>query len=444
MTGTSHLLTANVAAANPVAVRGSGVFLEFSDGRTIIDAIAGVGVSCLGYTCAAVVESMCRQAEQLPFAHALRFDTPVLRELAAQVAEVLPPSIDHCYFVSGGSEAVETAIKYVRQYWLEKSRPGKWKVIGRWPSFHGNTIFGQSAGWHHARRARHLPLLVDLPHIESPDLANGCGHCTGRDSCTLGCAEELERALIREDPETVACFIAEPVGGSATGAHVPHQGYFAAVRDICDRYEILLVADEVFTGFGRTGTWFAMEHWGVEPDVVIFGKGLGGGFASLAGIGVSRKTVAAFRRGSGRFEHNFTYAGHAVACAAGLAVLDQLRNRQLVQRVAALEQPLFTALDLVAASALVGDVRGKGFLVGVELTASAEEQAEGPGRLADQVSRMALEEGLLVYPCVARLPGVGSHLLLAPAFVMEAELFGEVAARLRRALDRVEASLVRR
>jgi len=444
MSQDSRLLTANLAAGNPVAVRGHGVYLEFADGRTVLDGIAGVGVACLGYTCPEVVRAMTVQAERLPYAHALRFDTEPLLELAAAVAEVMPDPIQHCYFVSGGSEATETAVKYARQYWLERARPGKWKVIGRWPSFHGNTILGQSVGWHSVRRSRHLPLLTEFPHIEAPDLVHGCGHCSGRGSCDLGCADELERALIREGPDTVACFVAEPIGGAATGAQVPHPDYFRRVREICDAYDVLLVADEVFTGFGRTGSWFAMQHWDVDPDILIFGKGIGGGFAPLAGIGVAERTIAAFRAGSGRFEHNFTYAGHAVACAAGLAVLSELRRRRLVERVGELEPRLFTALAEVKDSALVTDVRGRGFLAGVELISRPQLPAGQPGLpLAQMVSNAALAEGLLVYPCATSLPGRGDHLLLAPALVMPEDLLDELGRRLRRALDRVESADIR-
>jgi adenosylmethionine-8-amino-7-oxononanoate aminotransferase len=444
MSQDSRLLTANLAAANPVAVRGHGVYLEFADGRTVLDGIAGVGVACLGYTCPEVVRAMTVQAERLPYAHALRFDTGPLLELAAAVAEVMPDPIQHCYFVSGGSEATETAVKYARQYWLERARPEKWKIIGRWPSFHGNTILGQSVGWHSVRRSRHLPLLTEFPHIEAPDLVHGCGHCSGRDSCDLGCAGELERALIREGPDTVACFVAEPIGGAATGAQVPHPDYFRRVREICDAYDILLVADEVFTGFGRTGSWFAMQHWDVDPDILIFGKGIGGGFVPLAGIGVTERTIAAFRAGSGRFEHNFTYAGHAVACAAGLAVLSELRQRRLVERVGELEPRLFTALAEVKNSPLVTDVRGRGFLAAVELTSRPQPSAAQRGlSLAQMVSNAALAEGLLVYPCAASLPDRGDHLLLAPAFVMTEDLLDELGRRLRRALDLVESGEVR-
>jgi adenosylmethionine-8-amino-7-oxononanoate aminotransferase len=419
MSQNSHLLTANLASDNPVAVRGHGVYLEFADGRTVLDGIAGVGVACLGYTCPEVVQAMTAQAERLPYAHALRFDTEPLLELSAAVANVLPDAIQHCYFVSGGSEAVESAVKYARQYWLERARAGKWKAVGLWPSFHGNTILGQSIGWHRVRRSRHLPLLTEFPHVEAPDQGHGCGHCHARDSCDLSCADELERALIREDPETVACFVAEPIGGAATGAQVPHPDYFRRVREICDAYDVLLVANEVLTGFG---------------------KGIGGGFAPLAGIGVGEHTIAAFRSGSGRFEHNFTYAGHAVACAAGLAVLSELRSRRLVERVAALEPRLFTALAEVKDSPLVTDVRGRGFLAAVELASRAAQPPAEPGMtLAQLVSKAALNEGLLVYPCAPSLPGRGSHLLLAPAFVMTENLLDELGRRLRRALDRVEA-----
>ena len=443
---TQNLLTSNLAAPNPMFVRGSGVHLELDDGSVVLDAIAGVGVTCLGYGNPVVAAAMARQAHELQFAHALRFDTAPLRELATEVAELLTPSLNHAYFVSGGSEAVESALKFARQYWLEVGKPAKWKPIGRWPSFHGNTLFAQSVGWHQTRRIRHEPMLTALPHIEAPNPYRGCGHCRGRGECTLACAHELDLAIRREGPDNVSCFIAEPIGAAATGAALPpRDDYFAEIRAICDHHDVLLIADEVFTGFGRTGTWFAIDEWSVEPDIVTFGKGIGGGFAPLAGIAVSDRLIDAFREGSGRFEHNFTYAGHAVACAAGLAVISELRSRRLVERVRMLESRFFDALGLLRTLGIVGDVRGKGLLAGVELVADQSTKAPfSPGQqVAHKVAEAAFRRGLLVYPCAACCDGVGDHLLLCPAFTTPEETFSEIAERLCEAVAEVARSLSR-
>jgi adenosylmethionine-8-amino-7-oxononanoate aminotransferase len=441
----ARLLRPDVAGPPTCFVSGEGVELVTDTGHRVIDAISGVGVTCLGYTVPSVVERMSRQAETLPYAHAMRFETPPLRELAERVAALAPPNVNHAFFVSGGSEAVESAIKLVRQYWLERDRPSRWRIIGRWPAFHGNTLAALSAGWHRARRMHHQPLLLDFPHIEAPNSYRGCGHCRNAGGCNLRCAHELERVLIRENAATVAAFIAEPIVGAAGGAIVPHPEYFPLVRDICDRYEILLVADEVITGFARTGAWFALEHWDVEPDVIVFAKGVSAGFAPLGGLGVRDDVVSALRDGSGRFEHNFTMAGHAVACAAGCAVLEELERLDAPARVRALEPTFFASLAALAGFSIVGDIRGKGLLAGVEFVADKETKRpfDASLRVAETVARYALEEGVLVYPCSGGSDGIGDHLLVMPAFVTPPELFGEAAARLARAVERVEAELGR-
>ena len=422
---------------------GDGIELVTDDGRRVIDAISGVGVTCLGYSVPAIADRMAEQARTLPFAHAMRFETPPMRELAERVGRLTPPSLTHSFFVSGGSEAAESAIKLARQYWLERDRPGKWRVVGRWPSFHGNSIATLSAGWHRQRRRRHQPLLLDFPHVEAPNGYRGCGHCRDAGGCTLACAEELERVALREDPATIAAFIAEPVAGAAGGAFVPHPEYFRVVREICDRHEILFIADEVITGFGRTGRWFGIEHWDVDPDVMVFAKGVSAGFAPLGGLAVGDHVVDAFRRGSGTFEHNFTMAGHAVACAAGCAALEELERVDAPARVRSLEEPFFAAMQPLREAPLVGDVRGRGLLMGIELVADRAAKAPFPpsAAVAARVGGAALDEGLLVYPCTGGADGVGDHLLLMPAFVTPPEMFAEIAARLGRALAAVAADL---
>ena len=438
---TGHRLMMPDLVRGPAAtfVEGRGDTLITSDGRAVIDGASGIGVTCLGYDVPGVAERMAEQAARLQFAHAMRFDTPPAQELADRVAGHAPDGLDSVFLVSGGSEAVESAIKFARQYWIERDRPGKWRVIGRWPSFHGSTIATLSAGWHQARRAKHTPLLLDFPHIEAPNLYRGCGHCRRAGHCTLGCADELERVLIREGAETISAFIAEPVAGAAGGAATPEEGYFARIREICDRYQVLLIADEVITGFARTGRWFAIDHWDVVPDMIVFAKGISAGFAPLGGFVARTELVEQCSQGSGRFEHNFTMVGHPVACAAGCAVLEELERIDAPARVARDEQELFAALGQLSTAPLVGDVRGKGFLAGIELVADRDAKTPfAPHQaVAERVADAALAEGLLVYPCGGSADGSGDHLLIMPALNMATARFAEIAELHGRALAAV-------
>jgi adenosylmethionine-8-amino-7-oxononanoate aminotransferase len=438
-----HLLRPDVTVPSPSFISGHGVELLRDDGRWVLDAASGVGVTCLGYDSERIVAAMAEQAERLPYVHALRFETPVMSELAARIAALAPGELDHCFFSSGGSEAAEGAVKFARQYWLERGRPGKWRVVGRRPSFHGNTIAALSIGWHGPRRTRHAPLMLDFPHIESPDLYRGCSYC-GPGGCSASCAEQLDLLLEREGAETIAAFFAEPVVGAAAGAMPAPPGYFEAIREICDRHDVLFVADEVITGFGRTGRWFGIEHWDVVPDLLIFAKGVSAGFAPLGGMVVRGELLDAFRAGSHRFEHNFTMAGHPVACAAGVAAVDELQEIEAPELVAYHEPLLFAALEALREHPVVGDVRGLGFLAGIELVADRDSRRPfDPGLgVAARIGVLALEEGLLVYPGGGALEGAGDQVLVMPAFVTLPWAFPEIATRLGRALERLEAELV--
>ncbi len=440
-----HLIGPDLRAQAPVFVRGEGVELIDGEGRRYLDAASGVGVTCLGYGAGEVVEAMRVQAERLPYLHAMRFEAPPVQELADLIAGVLPGDLDQVFFASGGSEANESVIKFVRQYWLERGQPERWRVIGRRPSFHGNTLATLSVGWHAGRRRRHAPLLLPMPHIEAPNTYRGCGHCRPAGVCTLACAGELESAIAEAGPQSVAAFIAEPVVAAAGGAMVPPPGYFQAVREVCDRYDVLLIADEVFTGFGRCGSWFGVQRFGVQPDILVFAKAVTAGYAPLGGFAVSGALLEPLRQGTGRFEHNFTFAGHPVAAAAALAVIRILRRDRLVERVAAAE-PLFFRLlrDHLGALPVVGDIRGLGLLAGVELVADQDSRrpfAASAGTAA-RATRLALDEGVIVYPCGGGVDGEsGDYLLLAPPFVTSDDDLGQMAERLGRALRRLGREL---
>jgi adenosylmethionine-8-amino-7-oxononanoate aminotransferase len=436
-----HLLKADLTGRLPTIVRGEGVELIDEDGRRYLDAAAGVGVACLGYGATEVVDAIRAQAEQLAYVHALRFESLPSRELAGLVASVTPGDLDRVFFVSGGSEANESAFKFSRQYWLERGQPERWRIIGRWPSFHGNSLATLAAGWHAVRRKRHAPLLLPFPHVETPNQYRGCGHCARAVGCTLACAEELERRILEVGPESVAAFVAEPVVGAAAGALTPPEGYFEAVREICDRYEVLLIADEVITGFGRLGRWFGVERLGIQPDILVFAKGISGGYAPLGGLAVRAALLEPFERGSGRFEHNFTFAGHPIATAAGAAVLKILMREGLVERVAELETPFFDALhSAVGDIDIVGDVRGCGLLAGVELVSDRATKRPFPAAAATAATaaQYGMDDGVIVYPCSGGVQGEeGDYLLLMPPFVSTSEELAMMAARLGSALRRL-------
>jgi adenosylmethionine-8-amino-7-oxononanoate aminotransferase len=442
----AHLLRPNVQGQHPVFVAGEGVELIDDQGRRYLDAASGVGVTCLGYSADEVAQAVYRQASTLQYAHSLHFGTVPMHQLGGMIAGVAPGDLDVVFFASGGSEANESAIKFVRQYWLERGRPEKWRIVGRRPSFHGNTLATLSAGWHIGRRARHAPLLLDFPHIDSPNQYRGCPRCAENGGhCTLACADELETVLAEVGAETVGAFIAEPIVGAAGGATVPPPGYFHRIQEICARNDVLFIADEVITGFGRTGRWFGVDHFEVVPDILSFAKGVSAGYAPLGGFIVSQRLIEPFRTGSGRFEHSFTMTGHPVACAAGAATLEILKRDHLVEHVAALSPTLFDSLhEALDGIGIVGDIRGLGFLAGVELVRDRATKDPFPleAGVATRAMHLAFEEGVVVYPAGGGAVGErGDYLLLMPPFISDEPHLSEMTARLSRALRRLDREL---
>jgi adenosylmethionine-8-amino-7-oxononanoate aminotransferase len=424
-------------------VAAHGVELIDDAGRRYLDCASGVGVAALGYTAPDVVEAMTVQASTLPYVHALRFDIPVVTSLARAIADLAGRDLEAVFFTSGGSEANESAFKLAVQYWALRGQSSRWKVIGRQPSYHGNTLASLSTGWHAGRRRRYGSLLLPMPHIPAPNLYRGCPCCAG--SCTLACAAALEETIQAEGAESVAAFIAEPVIGAAGGALCPPPDYFAAIRAICDRYDVLLIADEVLTGFGRLGTPFGIQQFDVQPDIITFGKGVAGGYAPLAGLVAHERIHRTLREAGTAFEHSFTMAGHPVACAAGLATVTRLRDTGLLQRASIAGETFMAALvAALSGNPLVGDLRGEGLLIGVELVRDRGSKTPFPAadRVAARAADAALTEGLLVYACSAGagedLSG-GDALLLMPPLVTSEDDLREMAVRLGRALTRLAA-----
>lgn len=423
---------------------GQGVRVTDSDGRTYMDAVAGVGVVSLGYGRQDLIDAAMAQASRIPYVHSMRFENESQEALASRLAAFTPPGLNWAFFCSGGSEALDSVVKVVRQYWLDRGQPSKSKIIGRRPSFHGNTLMALSVGYHAARRERYLPYLVDMPHLRAPwiyrcehgdDLAGPyCDDCSGRSLAAL---------IEAEGPETVAAFIAEPIVGAAAPAVTPPAGYYETIRATCDRYDVLFISDEVMCGVGRTGRNFGIEHWDAIPDLMMVAKGISSGYASLAAVVVHDRVIDVIRGGHGRYEHNFTMAGNPVACAVGAAVLEAVVREGVVAHVSELEREFFELLGGLRRHTIVGDVRGRGLMAGIELVqpGTREPFAASLG-VAAQVDRAAREQGLLVYPCSGIVDGrAGDAILLLPPLIIDRGELTELAEKLDTALGSVTRTL---
>ena len=423
-------------------VRGKGVEVVDDQGRTLLDAAAGVGVLSLGYDVPEIVDAMTEQARRLPFVHALRFGVDSAQTLAEELAAATPDPITRFFLCSGGSEAVESALKIARQYHVERGEVARYKFIGRWQSFHGNTLATQAVGGHLARRRRHLPLLMEFPKIESPD----CYRCGESDHgrCGERYAEMLRTAIERAGAETVAAFVMETVTGATTAGHVPPPGYLSRVRQICDEYGILLILDEVFTAIGRTGSNFAFEQWDVLPDIVVMGKAIAAGFGPIGVVGIHDRVAGAFENGSGRLEHNFTFASHPVVCAGAAVAVRLVRERKLATRARKVGEVLMGELRKLEGFGCIGDVRGRGLMIGVEFVSDRASKApHAPQvRFAQRVADSCYELGLIVYPGSGTMDGLrGDHLLLCPPLVLTDDDARRIAAIVGEAAAKVEVDV---
>lgn len=414
----------------PTAVRAEGVFIYDQEGRAYLDGSGGAVVVSIGHGVPEVLEAMQSQAARIAFAHGSQFTTEAARELARKIVDLCPPGLDRVYFVSGGSEAVETAVKMARQYQVERGKPEKYKVISRWASYHGNTLGALALSGHTGRRRHYLPLMLHTPHI-APAYCYRCPFGREPTGCSLECAEDLETAILYEGPDSVSAFIAEPVVGATAGALVPKDGYFQRIREICDRYDVLLIVDEVMTGFGRTGRNFAIDHWDVRPDMIVGSKGLASGYSPIYCVVVGDGIHDAIRNGSGVFVHGHTYSQNPLSCAVASAVIDYLRAHDLVNRAAALGGYLMEKLRLLERHPIVGDIRGLGLMAGTEFVRDrrSREPFDPRLRVNQRIAGRAFEKGLITYPGGGGADGVrGDHLLLAPPLVITEEQIDRMVA----------------
>ncbi len=434
----THIIHRNLRQAPPLAVGAHGMYVFDSAGKAYLDASGGAAVSSLGHAHPDILAAMHRQIDSNAYAHTGFFTTAPAEQLAARLAADAPGDLDQVYLLSGGSEAIETALKLARQYFVEAGQPERSVFIARRQSYHGNTLGALALGGNEWRRKQFTPLLIEVPRVapcyEYRDRAPG----QSRADYTAGLIAELEAKIIETGPERVIGFCAEPVVGATGGAVPPTPGYFKAVRTLCDRYGILFIADEVLCGMGRTGTLYAIEQEDVVPDLVALGKGLGAGYQPIGAVIARRHIVERLRDGSGAFQHGHTYMGHPVAAAAALAVQQVIARDGLLEAVtargASLKRRLHQAFD---DHPHVGDIRGRGLFLGVELVRErASKRPFAPEcKLHAAVKRQAMARGLMVYPMGGTIDGQhGDHILLAPPFIAGEADLSEIVSRLHEAL----------
>lgn len=409
----SNVLYRNLKKSLPVIERGEGIYIYDATGKRYLDAASGAVVVNIGYGRERVIETMTKQAQKISFAHGSEFTSQPAEELAHELGHLAPGDLNRVFFVSGGSEAIESAFKLAWQYHFERGHKSKRKIISLCPSYHGSTLAALSATCREETQWPYHAILMDFPKVPAP--------YPERDPQA---AWELERVIEEQGEENIAAFIVEPIGGASAGALVPSQEYLRIIRQICDEHDVLLIADEVMAGFGRTGRFFAIEHYDVIPDILVGGKGLGSGYIPLGAIIAREEIVETLRKGSGRFVHGFTYQGNPLACAVGLEVIKIIQEEDLVHNAQVMGAYLLEQLKRLSKEhELISDVRGKGLLLALEL---GRDIATEERPLSMALAEIAFQQGLILYP---RNSLEHDHLLIAPPLIIredEADLLLEL------------------
>lgn len=435
----SHVWHRSTLTTPPTIARGDGAYLIDAAGRRYLDACGGAAVSCLGHNHPRVVAAVKAQLDQLDYAHTSFFTNEPMEALAAHLIAQAPAGLTKAYFVSSGSEAIEAALKLTRQYFLEIGQPQRRHIIARRQSYHGNTLGALAVGGNAWRRQPFQPLLMESHHIAPCYAYRDCQPGETLEAYGLRVANELETKILDLGGDTVAAFVAEPVVGATLGAVPAVPGYFRRIREICDRYGVLLILDEVMCGMGRTGTLHACEAEGISPDIMTIAKGLGGGVQPIGAFLAAQFLFDAVQQGSGAFMHGHTYVGHPVACAAALAVQEVITVDGLLAQVQQRGAQLAAALVRhLGAHPHVGDIRGRGLFQAIELVADRGSKAPfDPARKINaRIKAAAMAEGLLCYPMGGTIDGVrGDHVVLAPPYIVTAEEIDQMAALLAQAVE---------
>ena len=434
----SAVLRRDLRRDYPTIVRGSGVHLFDASGRRYLDAVGGAGVVVIGHGVSEIGRALAAAPEAVTYVYGAAFTTPWQEELAARLLRHATPDAAAVYFTSGGSEANETAVKLARQYHLERGKPAKHKVIARHHSFHGMTLATVALSGRPTVRQPFEPYLQHVPRIAAP-YCYRCPLGARYPDCGVACAGDLERALREEDPETVAAVIVEPIIGTTLPAVTPVPEYLARLRAICDRHDILLIADEVLSGYGRTGTFLALEHFDTRADIITMGKAIGSGYAALGAVLATGDVVDSLRRGSGVFQHGFTFSGLPMSCFVGLHVLDYAREHDLFARAIARGAYLHARLrELADRHPVIGDVRGRGLLAGLEFVADRTTRTplDPARRYAATIVAEAERQGVLLRAGLPGTAGGGDHIQICPPYVVGEEHLDEVVDALDRVLDK--------
>jgi adenosylmethionine-8-amino-7-oxononanoate aminotransferase len=424
----------------PVITHGKGVYLYDREGREYLDAVGGIAVVNVGHGVPEIIAAMTEQAQRVAFVSGGAFANEPAQALAEELATWAPAGMRHVLLLAGGSEATETAMKLARQYHVERGRAGKYRVISRWISYHGNTIGALSMSGRTAWRWEFVPYLQNFPKIHPP-YCYRCPYGKTYPGCQVACAEDLERVITLEGPDSIAAFIAEPVIGTSAAGVTPPPEYYPRIREICDRYDILFIADEVITGIGRTGKNFGIEHWGVVPDMITTAKGLSSGYAPLAAVIVHDRVYDAIARGSGRTTQGFTYSGHPLSAAVGLAVLRYLKAHDLVANAGRIGRNLLERLSALRRFPIVGDVRGLGLFLGVEFVADPATKRPYPpeAEVTRRIVETTLAEGVVVVPGMSGLiDGVaGDHIQISPPYIFTEAHVEQLVRALEAAIQKV-------
>lgn len=435
----SQIIHRSLRLVPPVAVGASGVHIIDQQGKRYLDASGGAAVSCLGHAHPDVLAALHRQIDTLPYAHTSFFTSEVSEALADHLVQHAPAGLDQVYLVSGGSEAVEAALKLARQYFVETGQPQRTLFVARRQSYHGNTLGALAVGGNEWRRKQFAPLLMDVGRVAPCYEYRDRRSDESQDAYTRRLLDELDAEFQRLGPERVIAFVAETVVGATAGAVPPTPGYFKGVRALCDRYGILYIADEVMCGMGRTGTLYAVEQEGVVPDLITIAKGLGGGYQPIGAVLARGTLIEPIRRGSGLFQHGHTYIGHPTAAAAALAVQQVIQRDRLLPQVRQRGDYLRKALHARFDShPHVGDIRGRGLFMGIELVRDRGTKTpfDPDWKLHAQIKANAMKNGLLVYPMGGTIDGrVGDHVLLAPPYIASEADLDQVVERLAVSID---------
>lgn len=440
----SALLVRDLASEPILITRGEGVYLYDATGKRYLDAASGAAVACLGHGNTEIAEVLKEHAATLSYAHPSKFVTEVTLELAERLAARAPEGLTRVFFTSGGSESNETAFKLARQYHLLKGNSNKYKIVTRRTSYHGATLGALSVSGQVTRRQFFTPMMMAQPMI-APTACYRCPFGQEPESCHFECADDLETALLNEGPENVAAFIAEPIVGSSAPGRYPPDGYWQRIREICDTYDVLFIADEVMSGCGRSGLWWAMQHTGVSPDLITAAKGIGAGYTPLGAVLIREEIFQTLARHKSSFRHGHTYSGNPLSCAVGCKVIEIIERDNLLANVTAMGSYLLARMrEVLGSQPHVGRIRGRGLLLGIEFVADKATRRPFDAALGvrSKFAQACLNEGLYLYEGGGNVDGVqGDHALLAPPFVINQVQVDDLVRMMQAALEKTFAQV---